>query len=133
MAALTYMSINAGQGIISNAGKSQRFTMGESTFDYAVKHTVQVPDIIGASIGKEFQFQQWTWQVGLAYYVLSSYTVKGTLTQGPDSFTANQYNYQYNLLSRRFLLEKKILITCRDRYRPYIILGLCEKINNTSK
>jgi opacity protein-like surface antigen len=130
----TIVTVSAGAQISSNLGLSQTLYAFGTTYAYQANHNSQSRALLGAFIGQEYQpLSRFAVQFGLAYYQPSSaYSVKGLLTQGPAVLTATQLNYGYNVITRQVLLEGKLLTNWRQRYYPYVSLGLGEAFNNAS-
>lgn len=68
-------------------------------------------------------------QLGLAYDHIANFHVTGTLTQGADLFSLDNFNYQYHALSRQLLAEGKLLYNYRKLY-PYVLVGLGASFNH---
>jgi opacity protein-like surface antigen len=131
---LTIVTVSAGAQISSNLGLSQTLYAFGNTYAYQANHHSQTRPLLGAFVGQEYQsLSRFAVQFGLAYYQPSSaYSVKGLLAQGPSALTLTQLNYGYNVITREVLVEGKLLTNWRQRYYPYVSLGVGEAFNNVS-
>jgi opacity protein-like surface antigen len=127
---LTVVTVSAGAQISSNLGLSQSFFALGNNYAYQAHHNAQSRALLGAFIGQEYQHSpRLAVQFGLGYYQpFSAYAVRGGLVQGP--LAPAQMNYSYNVVTRQLLLESKLLTIWRQRYYPYVSLGLGEAFNN---
>ncbi|MEO7049215.1 MAG: outer membrane beta-barrel protein [Ferruginibacter sp.] len=71
-------------------------------------------------------------QTGLGYDQASNFEAKGSLAQGADAQSEDQYSYHYSVLARQVLVEGKLLYRFRERYFPYFLLGLGTAFNKAS-
>jgi opacity protein-like surface antigen len=69
-------------------------------------------------------------QLGISYYQNASYQASGIVYQFGDPALAN-LKYQYNIVSKRFFVESKLLATVRKKYHPYLNAGVGVS-NNTA-
>lgn len=89
--------------------------------------------LFGGSIGLEFPLSsQLNLQSLLSYYQTDTATVKGTLTQGIDRQSSDQYQYQYDIYSRQVLVEGKLLWNFDKVVLPYLSLGIGAAFNTAS-
>lgn len=85
----------------------------------------------GLFVGAESDLPaNWAWQYGVSYYQNSAFQVHGVVDQFGDPAYAN-LNYYYQIQSKRYLIETKILYAIKKVYHPYIDLGVGESVNKT--
>lgn len=72
----------------------------------------------------------WAWQYGVSYYQNSSFQAHGVVNQFGDPAFAN-LNYYYQIQSRRYLVETKILATVKQSLHPYVDLGVGQSVNKS--
>ena len=61
-----------------------------------------------------------------------TFEVNGTLTQGPDSLSSDQYDYSYNVDLKSLLTQTKLIYAYNDTLYPYLLLGLGTTFNKAS-
>jgi len=71
-------------------------------------------------------------QLGVSYYQNAGWQSSGMIYQFSDPNMGN-LNYQYNIVSRRVLLETKILGTFQKAYHPFVSLGVGEAFNTAQQ
>ena len=119
------IALSVGSVFTSDLGRSEDFQVDPLLFDYDVKHHSQTREIGGGFIGVEFSaYEDWALQTGFAYYQTSSFKAEGDLSQGIDPQSATFIDYQYNIMSRQFLVESKLLTKVYKRFHPYVSVGL---------
>lgn len=67
-------------------------------------------------------------QFGLSYYQSNAFLARGRVLQFGDPAFDN-LNYNYNIQSQRVFLESKLLGSYKERFHPYVNLGLGEARN----
>lgn len=121
-------------GLANSLGRdSQSFIFANTTFNYQPRSSSVVKSMVGGFIGVEESFREiWAWQFGLAYYQGVSSSVSGEEIQAPieSPEAVNQWHYQYKISSRQVLLESKLSLVMKQRYRPYLLIGLGEGLNH---
>lgn len=87
--------------------------------------------MIGLFLGVEQSFlQNWAWQLGLGYYQSSAFQANGNVYQFSDP-AFNNLTYQYQIQSKRVVVEGKIYYTCHSIWHPYVTAAVGEAINKT--
>ena len=83
-------------------------------------------------LGGEIQFMdKWAWQLGASYYQnITPFTPNGTVYQFADVNFGN-LNYNFNVQSRRYLAETKLLYAFNEKFHPYVQGGI-GRANNRS-
>lgn len=133
----TVASIGGGTSSSYNLGRSQTFPIlnpiTDSFYSYSPQEKTQTQGLFEAFVGAEHPFySNWQVQAGLAYDQTGSYQIKGTLTQGADMLSSDQYNYQFKVRTRQILAQAKFMYPYRDKWHPYFLVGLGAAINTTS-
>ncbi len=96
---------------------------------YVGRNHYDIETVGGVFLGGEFALlQNWSLQLGLSYYQNSSFDANGYVYQFADP-AFNNLNYQYQIQSRRFLIETKLSRAFKQIWHPYINLGLGESLN----
>lgn len=86
--------------------------------------------VAGLFYGFEKAFrQQCAWQLGIGYYQNSAFTSQGNVYQFADP-AFNNLRYNFQIISRRVLLETKLLRTFKKLYHPYLTAGIGESVNS---
>src|SRR3990167_7023624 len=67
-------------------------------------------------------------QIGLSYYQNTSYRDSGYINQFGDP-ALNNLRYQFDIVSKRFFVESKILAALDSVYHPFLNIGLGASIN----
>jgi len=112
--------------------QSQSFTFADTLFNYNSNVSGLKP-LIGGFVGIEYSSDPfWAWQFGVGFYQAVSSSINGTEVQAPISSleATNDWNYQYKILNRQILIETKLSYLVKNRYHPYLIIGLGEGLNN---
>lgn len=87
--------------------------------------------VAGLFLGGEMPIlQNWALQTGFSYFQSSSFAVGGNVNQFSDP-AFNNLTYQYQIQSRRLLIESKLSHAFRQIWHPYITAGLGEAFNQT--
>jgi opacity protein-like surface antigen len=133
----TVASIGAGAAISSDAGKSQTFPImnpvTDEFFIYTANNPTQTAAAFDAFLGTEWTFlPQWALQLGLDYNQAWDFRAEGSLVQGADIQSEDQYSYHYDILTRQLLVESKILYRYKERFHPYLLLGIGASFNEAS-
>jgi opacity protein-like surface antigen len=83
-------------------------------------------------IGAEIPFlNNFAWQLGAAYYqTINPFQPTGVVEQFGDPLFAN-LNYYFNITSRRYLFQTKLLYTLREYFHPYITGAVGEAVNHS--
>jgi opacity protein-like surface antigen len=127
--------VTASAGVaLAKVGESQSVNnVNDFTqYYYQVNNSYSTQLLLGAFVGTEIVLQpQYAVQVGLGFYQPSVFnTRQGTLTQGVDAASADQYQFSYNVKSRQLLLEGKFMWLFHENYRAYITAGIGPTFNN---
>ena len=132
--------IGLGGGISSsyNLGRVQTFPILNPITDefyiYSNQHRAQTKGLFEAFLGFEhLLYSNWLLQAGLAYDQAGSFKTNGTLTQGADEPSSNQYHYQFKTVTRQVLAQAKLMHPYRNTFYPYMLLGLGGSINSSSE
>ncbi len=131
------VSIGSGAALSSGLGQSKTFPIlnpvTDQFFVYSPKNSTQTVGVFDGFAGVEWAFQpNWSLQMGFDYNQAWNFAAEGTLLQGADAQSADQYTYQYSVLTRQLLAEGKLLYRFKDRYLPYILLGLGAALNDAT-
>jgi len=116
-----------------SAQQSQTLSFDDTLFEYHPNHTSTQQFIAGGFIGEEYSLnKKWAWQLGLAFYQITSFSITGNETQAPaeNSVATNSWNYQYKISSSQLLVENKLLFALRKRYHPYLLAGVGAAFNH---
>lgn len=129
------VSIAGGVAINSNLGYSQGFPIANPTtdelYDYSAQQQTQATTIYDGFIGAEWNvYPEWYLQGGFNAYQVSSMSSTGTFLQGADAESADNYSYNFNVLTREYMLESKLLYTLAQIYHPYVLFGMGIAYNN---
>lgn len=133
----TVASIGTGLAIASNVGRSKTFPIVNAVTDeffiYTAKRPTQTVGVFDGFFGSEWAFHpKWALQLGLGYNQAWNFRAKGSLLQGADIQSADQYSYHYDILTRQLLVESKLLYGYKERYHPYALLGLGAAFNTAN-
>jgi opacity protein-like surface antigen len=131
------ISLSSGVAISSDFGKSQTFPIvnpiTDEFFIYSAKQSTQTVGVLDGFVGAEWAFQpNWDLQMGLGYNQAWNFKTQGSLLQGADAQSADQYSYKYKGLTRQLLAEGKLLYRFKERYLPYALLGLGAAFNDAN-
>jgi opacity protein-like surface antigen len=128
--------LGAGAGITSDLGTTNNFPIinpaTDEFYQYRPKNSTATVGMFDAFIGGECAItDKWKLQTGIGYDVETAFNVSGLLNQGADAQSADNYNYSYQIQSQQLMLLGKALYQIRDRYHPYVMLGLGASFNNS--
>lgn len=122
-----------GAAIATKIGQPQTYSPVDLCFyRYQPKPTNSTRALWGISLGHEmplFSFSLWALDVGVGYYQASAFTGGGTLTQGADDPSADNYKYSYKVQSKQLLVEGKLLGKIKEQIHPYLLLGIGTAFN----
>ena len=134
-----YPVIGLGGGISSttNLGRSQTFPIINPVTDeyyvYSPQSGAQTKGLFEAFLGAEHPiFSTWLLQGGIAYTQTGSDQINGSLVQGADALSADQYTYKFNAITRQILAQAKLMQPWHDKFYPYFLLGLGASFNSAS-
>lgn len=131
------ISVGGGVSSVFNVGRFQNFPIitptTDSFYTYVPQSSTQIEGLFEIFLGTEQAlFGKWRLQSGLAYDQTGSYTNTGTLTQGADLPSSNQYNYQFKIVTHQILAQIKAIYPYRNKLNPYFLLGLGGAVNTSS-
>jgi opacity protein-like surface antigen len=124
---------STGFAFINTRNQTEQFN--EFTFaQFILKdHSYETTQMMwGAFAGVEFPLKPlWQAQLGFGFYVPSCFTVRGNeIQQVIDSpGTTDNFPYTYEVTTKQFLAEGKLLYTWRDNYHPFVTAGLGASFN----
>ncbi len=131
--------ISAGGGVagVTSIGQSKTFpiinAITDEYFVYSPQNGTKTKGLWEVFLGAEHPFYaNWLVQAGIAYAQAGSYSVKGTFVQGADVPSANQYNYNFDVMTRQLLAQAKVIYPYNDKLYPYFLLGLGGSFNRAS-
>lgn len=124
----TVAAVSTGVAISENIGTNRTFSIvnpvTQEFFIYTTKQSTQTVPIWQGFIGKEKLFHpKWALQIGMAYAETWNFEAQGSLLQGADIPSSNQYSYEYNIKTRQLLAQGKLLYHCQPRFLPYLLFG----------
>jgi len=127
------VAINGGLFNTGNAGFNKTFPMiNESFYVYHGDFDNHTQGILGLFVGSDYQLQSnWHMQLGLAYNQSLSFHTTGTIFQGADVQSADNYEYSYNTVSRQFMLVGKFQKDAKLGWHPYGLVGVGASFNST--
>jgi opacity protein-like surface antigen len=132
MATTSYLSFGGGRSFTTEVATDQSFQdVAESSpfYRYKVTNTSESTSYFRLSLGREWQLPaNLSLDTGLAYGLPTQWRVKGTITQGVEDASADQFNYQYKIKSKEFLVETKLSYEYL-KIHPYFLLGLGAAFN----
>jgi opacity protein-like surface antigen len=131
------ISLGSGAAITSSIGSSQTFPIANPVVDqfyiYTNNRPAQTGGLLDSFVGVEWAFHSnWAMQMGLSYNQTWDFKAQGSLLQGADAQSVDQYSYQYSIITRQLLAESKLLYRFKERYLPYVLLGLGAAFNTAS-
>jgi opacity protein-like surface antigen len=132
------ISVGVGAYISSDAGQSQNFPIQnpvtDSFYNYSTNQSAQAAALMSIFLGDEWEIAErnWLMQGGLEFTWQPGFNVNGRLTQGAQVVSQNIYTYKYNITTRQFLFDGKILYTYRQIFHPYIFGGIGASVNEAS-
>jgi len=127
--------LGAGVVLPTTIGHSQSFPIGNPATDEFFIYNAQPPSQTGALfevfLGSEWYFRpRWALQMGVDFeQVYTNYNADGTLIQGADVASEDQFTYRYNATIRQILAEVKLLYQYRERLHPYLLAGVGAALN----
>jgi outer membrane autotransporter protein len=125
------MTFTGGAAFVS-APDNNDLTIGLSQYDYDADNDGSTPGVFGGFVGAEFLINpDWAIQAGVSYYQSTSFTASGTVTQGIDPQSSSSFNYEYDIITRQVLAEAKILMNWKEKFHPYLSLGLGAGFNQS--
>jgi len=130
------ISLGGGIAATSNVGNSIHFpivnTASDEFYNYTASHSTQENAFYDIFIGNEWRLNSSLGlQAGVDYNQIHTFKAAGTLLQGIDIPSADQYSYHFRLLSRQLLAEGKFFYSLNDRFYPYFLLGLGVAFNKS--
>ena len=69
-------------------------------------------------------------QLGISYFQSGDFSINGTVFQLADP-ARNNLNYHYSINSQRILADGKVLLLVKEKYYPFISIGIGEAINKS--
>lgn len=131
------IGVGGGVAITANLGQQQSFPienpLTDERYDYLPGNKVQTQGLFEIFLGAEYSIHQnWRTQVGLAYNQTGTYNNAGLFVQGADPDSSQQYTYSYQVVLRELLAQTKLMYTYRDKFYPYVLLGLGGSFNKAS-
>ncbi len=129
------VSLGGGVAISAHNNRSQVFPIGnpisDEFYDYrTVRHT-RTPGLFDSFIGVEWVVHpEWLVQLGVGYDRTGYFHRRGSFLQGADALSVNQFSFRYTVRTQQVLAESKLLYRFRERFYPYLILGLGAAFND---
>lgn len=129
------ISLGGGQAYASKLGDNKTFppaiVPGNSyAYDFDDEH--KSSPFFNAFIGGQWPLMPCLdVQAGLGYYYINSFTAEGTVTQGVDIPSSDEYDVHYHIRSQQLLLDTKWLYS-PGRYHPYLSAGVGGAVNTAS-
>lgn len=118
-------SLSAAWAVSNEGWDNNSFGYDFSQYQYAAENWHQSNPLWSLFLGYEGVLtDEWAVQLGVAYFSQSRFTVKGTLTQGVDPQSSDQFQFQYRLQSQQLLIDSKWLYYWREFMHPYILIGI---------
>jgi opacity protein-like surface antigen len=95
-------------------------------------HTNDTQTVANVFLGAELPFlNKWAWQLGAAYFQnITPFNPTGTVYQFADLDYGN-LTYNFNVQSRRYLIQTKLLYAITNTIHPYLLAGAGEAINRS--
>ncbi|MES2218256.1 MAG: outer membrane beta-barrel protein [Pseudomonadota bacterium] len=111
---------------------SQNITLFAPFENYYYQHSTDTETIGSIFLGAELPFMnKWAWQLGAAYYQnITPFNPTGTVYQFADMDFGN-LTYNFNVQSRRYILQTKLLYAVNEWFHPYITGGAGEAVNKS--
>jgi len=123
-------TISIGSSISSDAGQDDSFTALGVSYLYSPHRANRPQGLYGLYFGREFNINsKLILQCGLGYYQSASYKARGIVTQGPSLFAAPPSQYTYTFISRRAVVEGKLLESFTQFVHPYVSFGMGAAFN----
>lgn len=131
------LGIGGGDTTTLNLGTSQYLPtqnpLTEEYYAYSPQNRGQSNGLFEVFMGAEHRFfEQKLLQLGLAYDQTGVFHPKGSFVQGADPLSLNQYNYNFNVLTRQLLAQAKFMSQYNTKYYPYLLIGLGGSFNTLS-
>lgn len=131
------VSLAVGGVSTSNLGVAQHFPIinpvTDQNYTYSGDNQSKTNPMIEVYMGYEFDLTpEWMLQAGVAYAQTSTFQVNGTLTQGVDAVSSDQYDYHYNVELKELLAQTKLIYARYESLYPYVLLGLGTTLNKAS-
>jgi opacity protein-like surface antigen len=124
--------LSGGIAINSDAGESDSFKLGSSTYRYDTEHNTETRGLFGGLLGVDMQVKRHLfWQTGVSYYQATPFEAKGHVTQGVNAQSNSSFPYTYEILTRQLLWENKLAWQWKKRYFPYVLVGIGAAFNST--
>jgi len=116
---------------VNNSLKTQTFPIiDESAYIYTPKGNAN-GQVLGVLAGIEFPVKEnYLLQLALKYSRLANLNVDGTVYEGADAQSADEFSYRYNISSQQLMVESKLLYIWKEKYYPYLQLGLGRSVND---
>jgi len=131
-----FLAIGGGISDAINLGTSNKFPASSSSleyYNYSAGLQSQTRGLLEVFAGIERPLSpQWLWQVGGAYTQSGQFHPQGTLTQGADISSENNYDYELTLVTRQIMLQTKLMRILHNHFYPYILFGLGAAVNTAS-
>lgn len=126
-------ALGAGISSPSHLGISQYFPIRDPIIDefyiYSTNHKTQTSGFWDLLLAAEWNINpEWIGQAGLDYNQTAPFKVKGTF-QGADIQSADNFSYQYKVLTKQLLVNGKLLYTLKNYVHPYLSAGLGTAFN----
>ena len=87
-----------------------------------------IQPLAGAFVGVETSFETFLAQFGVGYYQNKAFKVTGSVYQFTNP-AMNNLSYQYNIESRRILLQGKLIAAGAQRFHSYLSFGAGRALN----
>jgi opacity protein-like surface antigen len=121
----------------SNLGTEKNFPilnpLTDENYTYTPQNNSKTKAMFEFFIGSEFYpYPDWMLQAGIAYAQANTFQVKGTLTQGVDSLSSEQYGYHFNVSLHQLLAQSKLMYVFQESFYPYFLMGLGTSFNKSS-
>ena len=128
------ISLGGGLAFPQDIGASQTFPIvnpvTDSFYIYNANHSNKTVGLFDSFFGVEWLVDpKWALQLGLGYIRSSNFSIKGSLLQGADIQSSDQYSYNYTIATNQLVAESKLRYQFNKRFYPYVLLGLGEAFN----
>ena len=130
-------SFGGGFSSTTNLGINQTFPITDPVtqeyYVYKSSQSSQIEGLFEAFLGVERAvYNDYRVQFGVAYDQTGYFSPQGTLIQGADVFSQDQYNYKFRLITRQVLAQAKFMREYKDKLYPYLLAGIGGSINTAS-
>ncbi len=126
------MSFAAG-AIWTEFDKAQALSTPDEFFHYQGHNDNISEAYFDLFLGVEWSFDPlWALQLGIGYSQPDNYEIHGTFLQGPDESSAQEYAYQYDIITHQVQVDGKLLYHVEEWLHPYVFLGLGAGINEST-